>query len=575
MTFSQNNFNDERCCTTPSRGRASSTIKLVILLCALLTSNNVASASSFVNETNAHKAQCGNPKSSGSKDGVCINSAQAVTPNIQQNRVPDECTLVMAQSGLENGGWGIFTLTPRSKDEVLNDYGDIVIQLTDPNPHTAAGIRKLLWDYLWEGQLLSGHYEGFHRVFSAAPGIGSLANGRTKGYNAVGDYPSEDNLGLGRDSSPAAGAFTHYGNYTWRARKDMEAGDEIFISYGVHWMKERALNDGIVWKRTVSDLRQFGYCLDTIIPGTSLIDHAGRGAFASRDLEQDSIIAPLPVISLSRSSLEILKERQDGTVEKATQLLLNYCYGHGNSSTLLFPYGNGVNMVNHHSTKANAKVRWREGSELRAHSLSSNYMLELIALRHISKGEEIYLDYGSDWEEAWKTHVASWRPNTDDVKHYAHKMNKDARFSIIRTLEEQQTADPYPDSIFTSCYYKFGPKAIDQLKGLKQSAGTFNSDMISPRNLRPCLVIRRREMPASPPSQEGKKAHNTMVYTVHVMNHPTLDADQRIPKGHRHFVNVPRNAIIFSEKTYTSHQHLMNAFRKEIGLGDAFPWRDQ
>jgi hypothetical protein len=572
MTFatsSHNNFNDG-CGITSSSGRfrASPTIIRLakLLFYALLASNVVdASSSASVNENTTGKShQCGD------KDGVCMSSSdQANVPNIQQNRVSDECTLVMAPSGLENGGWGIFTLTPRIKDEVLNQYGDVVIQITDPNPHTAAGMRRLVWDYLWEGQLLAGHYEGFQRVYSAVPGIGSLANGRTKGYNAVGGYPAVGNLGLDRVFSPGAGAFTHYENYTWTASKDLDAGDEIFISYGEHWMNERSLTDGTAWKRDVSDLRQFGYCLDNIIPGTSLIEHAGRGAFASRDLEQDSIIAPVPLLSLSRSSLEILKERQDGTVEKATQLLLNYCYGHANSSTLLFPYSNGVNMVNHHSAKANVKLRWLEGSELIPHSLNAKYMLEMVALRDISKGEEIYLDYGSDWEEAWKTHVDNWRPDPVDVKHYAHKMNTDANFSVIRTLEEQET-NPYPDSIFTSCYYKLEPNAIDKLKTTKQSVGTYNPSMIAPRNLRPCLVIQRRELPASS-SREGKEEHNAMAYTVHVLNRPTLDAAQRIPRGHRHFVNVPRNAILFSEKTYTSDQHLVDAFRKEIGLGDASP----
>ena len=558
--FLQNNLND---------GSSSITIKLVMLLLhvILLTSNLVVDGSS-VNENNTDKArQCG--------DGFCIGSDDQSVAPIQHNRASDECTLVMAPSGLENGGWGIFTLAPRTKDEVLNNYGDIVVQITDPNPHTAAGMRRLVWDYLWDGQLFSGHYEGFQRVYSAVPGIGSLANGLTKGCNVVGNYPSEGNLGLDRGSSPGAGAFTHYGNYTWRVSKNLDAGDEIFISYGAYWMMERSLNEGIVWKRTVSDLRQFGYCLDNIISGTSLIEHAGRGAFATRDLERDSIIAPVPLLSLSKSSLEILKTRQDGTVEKTTQLLLNYCYGHANSSTLLYPYGNGVNMVNHHSKKVNVKLRWREGSEPIAHSLNEKYMLEMVALRDISKGEEIYLDYGNEWEEAWKTHADNWRPDLSDVKHYAHKMNTDARFSILRTLEEQR-ANPYPESIFTSCYYSLSPDAIDKLKISEQSVGTYDSGMIAPKNLRPCLVIQRHGIPSSS-SRGEKEVHNDMIYTVHILNRPTLDAAQRIPRGHRHFVNVPRNAILFSEKTYTSDQHLVNAFRKEIGLGDAFPvqWIDQ
>lgn len=543
----------------------SSIIKLVILLCAFLASSNaVVDALSSSNIDEAHQ------RCDGDND-ICSSSSDQ-----QNNRASDECTLVMAPSGLENGGWGIFTLTSRVKDEILNNYGDVVIQITDPNPHTAAGMSRLIWDYVWEGQLISGHYEGFHRVYSAVPGFGSLTNGRTKGYNVVGGQPLQDNLGMDRGLSPGAGAFTHYGNYTWMSSKDLDAGDELFVNYGGDWMKERSLHDGTVWKRDVSDLRRFGYCLDNITPGKSLIEHAGRGAFATRDLKEDSVIVPVPLLSLSRSSLEILKQQKNGAVEKSTQLLLNYCYGHANSSILLFPYSNGVNLVNHNSSEANVKLRWPEGADRIALSPNANVMMEMVALRDISKGEEIYLDYGSEWEEAWKMHSDSWRPDPD-VKHYAHKMNTDARFSVLRTLEEQRT-DPYPESIFISCYYKLVPNAMEEMKTSEQSVGTYNPSMIAPRNLRPCLVIQRHEMPTSPPREE-QEAHdsNSIMYTVHVLNRPTLDAEQRIPRGHRHFVVVPRTALLFSEKTYTSDQHLVNAFRKEIGLGDAFPehWRDQ
>ena len=130
---------------------ASSAIKLIILACTLLGSSNaVVDASSSSNIDEAHQ------RCDGDND-ICSSSSVQ-----QNNRASDECTLVMAPSGLENGSWGIFTLTSRVKDEVLNNYGDVVIQITDPNPHTAAGMSRLVWDYVWEGQLLSGHYEGFN-----------------------------------------------------------------------------------------------------------------------------------------------------------------------------------------------------------------------------------------------------------------------------------------------------------------------------------------------------------------------------------------------------------------------------
>jgi hypothetical protein len=35
---------------------------------------------------------------------------------------------------------------------------------------------------------------------------------------------------------------------------------------------------------------------------------------------------------------------------------------------------------------------------------------EYVALRDIREGEEIFLDYGEEWEMAWHQHVANWKP---------------------------------------------------------------------------------------------------------------------------------------------------------------------
>lgn len=42
------------------------------------------------------------------------------------------------------------------------------------------------------------------------------------------------------------------------------------------------------------------------------------------------------------------------------QLILNYCFGHPNSSMMFYPYGSQIHMVNHASppSKANAVLRW-------------------------------------------------------------------------------------------------------------------------------------------------------------------------------------------------------------------------
>ena len=418
--------------------------------------------------------------------------------------------------------------------------------------------------------------------------MGSLANSVSNRPNLAHGFPLADNAGVTRND-PGAGAITHYHNYSWTVSRDLDAGDEILVPYGTNWFKERGFDgNAMPQKVAVSHLRMNGYCIDNIAHGTSLIYGAGRGAFASRDLSKGAIVAPVPLIPLSRHSLEMIKEKQDGSIVKSTQLLQNYCFGHNDSSLLFYPYSHGINFINHDSVP-NVKLRWWDGSiasfdkpflELQQQS-TSQIMLELVTTRPINKGEEIVLDYEQGWVDAWKNHVDSWKPRDGDMNHVsAERLNRDDNFLILRTMQEQQTK-PYPDDVFTSCYYQY----TDYVKGFKdpsnassnsvpsKSAALWKDDMIKSRNLRPCVVLKREQ----PVTEGNEKAYNTHLYTVHVMNRPTIDEAERIPKGHMHFAtHVPRHAIVFSDKTYTTDQHLEHAFRKEIGLGELFfeQWKD-
>jgi SET domain-containing protein len=37
-------------------------------------------------------------------------------------------------------------------------------------------------------------------------------------------------------------------------------------------------------------------------------------------------------------------------------------------------------------------------------------MFEFVALRDIQEGEEILINYGQEWQDAWDAHVAKWTP---------------------------------------------------------------------------------------------------------------------------------------------------------------------
>ncbi|KAL3795155.1 hypothetical protein HJC23_007383 [Cyclotella cryptica] len=577
------------------------------------------------------------------------------------NAVPNECRLVMAPSTIQNGGWGVFSMVPRMKGELASerdflryiqylffffffflllvyavhqcvhpilDKGDILIHLTDPNPHQAHTMHRLIWEYVWDGTHTYGHYEGRY-VLSALPGMGMVVNGvvyregnlmlvgmngENVSLDAEDDFDGKkdgggstvrgmkvDDAGLKRGVEPGAGAITHYHDVTWRFNRDVGMGEELFVEYGKGWFQERGfdVNDhdeiaANVPRKTkpVKELKKEGYCLDNLVPGPSLIRGAGRGAFASRNIQQGQVIAPMPVIPLSSLSLEMMRAREDGSIFASSQLLKNYCFGHPDSSLLLFPYSHVVNFINHNATATNAKLRWWNGSrkyfnmtflELQQ-SPSVQLMLELVATRPIDEGEEIYLDYGPDWVEAWENHVRDWHRSGEKRK-YGHQsltsedMNNNETYRVIRTLEEQRT-QPYPTDVFTSCYYRYSgkenPLNEQNYPGTTKSvtAWKYTQGIKSSQNLRPCLVI-GREPSTTHHDDNAPSAHT---YTVRVMNRPGLKDIERIPKGHELIVtNVPRHALLFSDKTYSSDQHLESAFRKEMSLGDLFPaqWKDR
>lgn len=229
-------------------------------------------------------------------------------------------------------------------------------------------------------------------------------------------------------------------------------------------------------------------------------------------------------------------------------------------------------LINHAGGKfANVKLRWVQGPDTSKDPFSQTYMMELVALRDIEKGDEILLDYGSHWVDAWVGHLQQWSPKLGDDTYTPSYVMDDA-IQVLRTEQELQNS-PYPANVFTSCYYRYSDNKVEAERlanadddtvtvfRWKQTRGLFQ-----PQNLRPCKVMERDEL------------DTTLQFKVQIMNRPGLAATERIPKGQVHVVShVPRNAITFSDRIYTTDQHLENAFRHPIGLGSLFPeaWKEK
>lgn len=213
---------------------------------------------------------------------------------------------------------------------------------------------------------------------------------------------------------------------------------------------------------SVEWLQEHGKCQDHLKPGRSTITQAGRGAFAARPLKKGTVVGYAPLIHIGKSR-EILEVKYQTGLENYTieDMIINYSFGHPNSTVLLTPYGAVVNYINHHRERANVRVQW-PAKELVAHKpdwlnkdlefLSNVHekiglSFDYVALRDIEEGEEVFMDYGDDWIAAWEAHVANWKP-VANAQFYVH--SSEWNEPGLRTLEEV-SYHPYPPNLLTLC----------------------------------------------------------------------------------------------------------------------------
>jgi hypothetical protein len=186
---------------------------------------------------------------------------------------------------------------------------------------------------------------------------------------------------------------------------------------------------------------------------------------------------------------------------------------------------------------------------------------ELVALRGIQPGEEVLLDYGEEWEQAWNDHVSRWNPLAGSNRYVsAFQLNNpsdDERQIPLRTVLQQAT-DPYPpnvDILYNPAFSNgtLWREARSRKEGLRKwDDGT----------LVPCDILRYRY----------DEQMNEILYTV-VFEAPGQENDaddSRTAAGRSE--EVPREAIQFRDRPYTTDMFMENTFRHDIPIPDAlFP----
>jgi SET domain len=351
--------------------------------------------------------------------------------------------------------------------------------------------------------------------------------------------------------------------------------------------------------RTPDWLENHGSCVDNIRPGPSTIEMAGNGAFAARALAQGSVIAPLPLIHLHRHHMDVFHSNniRDPNVEvwpEGQQLILNYCFGHPESNLLLFPYSPVVNYINHASGgKANAKLQWssqfnkadwlqKSPEDLLRHHKTTGLAFDLVATRDIAPGEEVTIDYGTEWESAWQEHRENWRIASD----WNYEPPQNDWLDWMPTEEEIEKRSlvfqfDRPDK-FLGCHVKLPdvpiPRVIDPEAPLPEYEWQHVDGMFrTTTHVFPCEITERSlELDNFLYSliRKDSVAPLPETYTAVITVHPgTLTTPPR------QFIsfNMPRRAIEIFDEEYSSPQFYRGAFRHAIGIPDDLipdTWRD-
>jgi len=323
-------------------------------------------------------------------------------------------------------------------------------------------------------------------------------------------------------------------------------------------------------------LRENAMCADNIRPGDSIIPQAGRGAFAKRFMPKGSLVAPAPVLHLHRDVMKLeTQQKYASKRHKGWQLLLNYSFGHRKSSVLLLPYGPAANYINHNGKDPNAEIRWSDShlhhtdwlklSEKALMKKKFGLMMEFIALRDIEPGEEVTIDYGKEWEDAWNKHVVEWIPE-ENSQSYMSAAELKAEVLDIRTESEQEEF-PYPSNVHTACYYN--NCGVEESARYEDDEGATVVEMeyrADGKWVRPCKILSKHE--------DAKEVW----YTAEMVNFGQMHDDCKISEGEKlHYINIPQEGLTFIDLEYTADMHMRSAFRHEMMIADdMFPsaWKE-
>ena len=331
--------------------------------------------------------------------------------------------------------------------------------------------------------------------------------------------------------------------------------------------------------RKVEWLEKHGWCIDHVEIRDSTMPGAGRGAFMKRAIREGEVVMPAP--------LQVFENRDIFQKTVPEQLYVNYCLQPEKSNMVFFPYGPAVGAINHSKKLANVRYQWSSHPLHRADMLEMNYrqfweniypgalILEVVALRDLIPGEELFMDYGKAWEDAWKKHVDNWQP-TLGADEYTYPEDMDDT-EPLRTVKEQEI-NPYPKNLMTMCatpdHEREEKSQIEWYEPEGELAEYFVFCHILERSLGnnghyeydvSLMFYKKNNEPFTPKEYEFDKTQPKE--NLYVSSYVFANFSQKSTISHlskQVDFRVPRRAIRWVEKPYLDDEHLENVFRHPI-----------
>jgi hypothetical protein len=212
-------------------------------------------------------------------------------------------------------------------------------------------------------------------------------------------------------------------------------------------------------------------------------------------------------------------------------------------------------------------------------------VLEFVAIRDINPDEEIFIDYGDEWDNAWNEHVKNYEPpcpfdiddqpcfksskvvkemNYDKSNKRFHTWSED-HFTVCHQEGRIMTEDALimltPDFFLIDGYDK---EFISSFSGVSYDDEGFRYANDQNEGRIPCRIL--REDP-----QEG--TFDVLYFTDEMSTDRNLN-ETRFLRRQKH---LPSRLLDFVNKPYKSDMFWKGAFRHEIKIPDSiFPklWKD-